>query len=659
MSLMFRPIPIILLAAAAFAPLRAQQPPEHVNAYVFGVRAEQAEAEGKLDEALNLYAESLRLYQETAAAHPEWNPTVVQYRITTTANQLDRLQRALAAEAEKQREAERAAILAEQEKAVAEARAVWMQEKGALDTRIAELDAERIRLLEAGRAVESALREARVTVEELEKTVATREKRIKRLEEARDEQRDEAKELATAMAERDQQIAALTARLAELPPPLITEEDLAGLRATLVQRDADLAEVNARLAALQGEVDTLSEATVAAEQRLADAQASAATALEERQAALEEARARLTASEEEIARLRTALSETPAPLITEDALRQLEADLSSRAGEAAASAARVTELEAALAEAQQALQRQQEDHADALAKAGSDAEKKLQRVEGKLKDAREEVDALRTAIEARTVADTEREAQLAALKGDHETQAAELAAALSARDALAEQVDSLTAELGSAREALEQQPAPLITADELAALREELTRRETALAEATARLDGLQAGEQQRQAAMAALEQELAAARSELSSAHDDLRKYADCAAMYARFEKAEVENIIYRDAIVALSNRIQSLTAASGDANRDLGGDMKKWEAERRRMTDQIAALKETVDLNQAELDKARDLRATVRALERENRSLARRAKGAEGETEAVRVLEQRIAELEAEVESSRPVKP
>jgi chromosome segregation ATPase len=659
MNPLIRHIPVVLLLSVfAVAPLRAQQPPEHVNAYVFGVRAEQAEADGKLDEALNLYAESLRLYRETAAAHPEWNPTVVQYRITTTANQLDRVQRAVAAEVEKQREAERAAVLAEQEKAVAEARAVWLEEKKGLDARIAELDAEQTRLLEAGRAVEAALRDARATVEELEKTVETREKRIKRLEETRDEQRDEAKAIATALAERDQQIAALTAQLADLPPPLITEEELVALRASVVQRDTELADVNARLAALQGEVESLSEATVAAEQRLADAQMAASAAMAERQGALDEARALLTASEEEMARLRVALAETPAPLITEEALRQLEADLSARTSEAKSSAARISELEAALAGLQQTLQ-QQEEHLDAMTKAAADAEKKVKRTEAKLKDAREEANTLRADKEALAAETAGHDAKRLALEDQLAALSAERASAVSDREALAQQVETLSVELAAAREAMASQPAPLITPDELDGLRAELTRQETALAEASTQLDARQAAEETLRATIAAMELELAKVRSELESARNDLQRFAECATMYARFEKAEVENIIYRDAIVALSNRIQSLTAQSSGANQDLSGERKAWETERRRMSDQIAALKETVDLNQVELDKVRDLRATVRALEKENRSLARRAKGADGESDAVRLLEQRIAELEAEVESLRSNQP
>jgi chromosome segregation ATPase len=660
MNPLIRHIPVVLLLSVfAVAPLRAQQPPEHVNAYVFGVRAEQAEADGKLDEALNLYAESLRLYRETAAAHPEWNPTVVQYRITTTANQLDRVQRAVAAEVEKQREAERAAVLAEQEKAVAEARAVWLEEKKGLDARIAELDAEQTRLLEAGRAVEAALRDARATVEELEKTVETREKRIKRLEETRDEQRDEAKAIATALAERDQQIAALTAQLADLPPPLITEEELVALRASVVQRDTELADVNARLAALQGEVESLSEATVAAEQRLADAQMAASAAMAERQGALDEARALLAASEEEMARLRVALAETPAPLITEEALRQLEADLSARTSEAESSAARISELEAALAGLQQTLQQQQEEHLDAMTKAAADAEKKVKRTEAKLKDAREEANTLRADKEALAAETAGHDAKRLALEDQLAALSAERASAVSDREALAQQVETLSVELAAAREAMASQPAPLITPDELDGLRAELTRQETALAEASTQLDARQAAEETLRATIAAMELELAKVRSELESARNDLQRFAECATMYARFEKAEVENIIYRDAIVALSNRIQSLTAQSSGANQDLSGERKAWETERRRMSDQIAALKETVDLNQVELDKVRDLRATVRALEKENRSLARRAKGADGESDAVRLLEQRIAELEAEVESLRSNQP
>ncbi|HMO04210.1 MAG TPA: hypothetical protein PKC67_02025 [Kiritimatiellia bacterium] len=649
----------VLLVGATARSLHAQQPPEHVNAYVFSVRAEQAEADGRLDEALNLYAESLRLYQETATAHPDWNPTVVQYRITTTANQVDRLQRARAAEAEKQREAEQAAILAEQEKAVAEARTVWLAEKAALESRITELDAERVRLQEAGRAVEAALKEARGGTEELEKIIAAREKRIKRLEEARDELRDETKGLAATVAERDQAIAELTERLATLPPPPISAEELAILHETVARREQELATLQGRLGDLQAEVDSLAEAAVVADQRRADSEADHAAALQAKQEAFDVLQAQLAARDEELDRLRRELAAAPAPLITEDGLRQLEADLVAQSAESATHLARLAEIEAELAGLRKTLQDREQAHVVAMEKAEASAAKRLARVEEKLKTAREEADGLRRSLDERTGTDAERSAALTELSAQRVALADELAIAVSTRDAFSRQAETLAAELGEARDALARQPAPLITPGELAALRDEFGRRETELADLAARLASCQAADAERQASITQLETQLATARQERDTAHANLTKYADCAAMYARFEKAEVENIIYRDAIVSLSNRIQSLTAQSSGMNTGLAVDARKWDVERRKLMDQIAALKETVDLNQAEIDKVRDLRATVRSLEKENRSLARRAKGPDSEAEAVLTLESRIAELEVEVESLRRIKP
>ncbi len=648
----------VLLGTIVVRSLHAQQPPEHVNAYVFSVRAEQAEADGRLDEALNLYTESLRLYQETATTHPEWNPTVVQYRITTTANQVDRLQRTLTAEAEKQREAERAAILAEQERAVADARSVWLMEKSALETRIAELDAERVRLLEAGRAVEAALNEARGGSEELEKTITAREKRIKRLEEARDEIRDEAKALAATVAERDQSIAELTRQLATIPPPPISAEELAVLQETMAQRDQELTGLQARLGHLQTEVDTLAEAAVAADQRLADAEAASAAALLGKQEAIDGMQAQLAARDEEITRLRSALETLPAPLITEDGLRQLEADLAARSAEAASSLARVADLEEQLAGLRQNLQDLEQAQTIAMEKAQAAAAKKLTRAEEKLNATREEADGLRRSLDEQARTGAERSAELTELAAERDALSETLATAVAERDALVQQSEALAAELREARDAMDRQPAPLITPGELAALRDELGRREAALADLSAQLASRQTDDTERQAAITRLEEQLATFREERDTARANLAKYADCAAMYARFEKAEVENIIYRDAIVSLSNRIQSLTAQSSGTN-ERSGDAAKWDAERRRMIDQIAALKETVDLNQAEIDKIRDLRATVRALEKENRLLARRAKGPDLESESIRSLEARIAELEAEIESLRRITP
>jgi hypothetical protein len=94
-----RPICNLLKAVVAIGVMSAgaataQTPPDHIEAYVKSIKAEQAEQAGDMDASLLLYNQSLQLYQSVSAQFPQWRPDVVQYRITQTANQIERLQQA-------------------------------------------------------------------------------------------------------------------------------------------------------------------------------------------------------------------------------------------------------------------------------------------------------------------------------------------------------------------------------------------------------------------------------------------------------------------------------------------------------------------------------------------------------------------------------------
>jgi dynactin complex subunit len=78
--------------------VHGQTPPEHIEAYVESIKAEQAEKQGDLKAALLLYENSLHQYQHVSSRYPQWRPDIVKYRITWTANQVERLKRELVAE---------------------------------------------------------------------------------------------------------------------------------------------------------------------------------------------------------------------------------------------------------------------------------------------------------------------------------------------------------------------------------------------------------------------------------------------------------------------------------------------------------------------------------------------------------------------------------
>jgi len=133
----------LLMAVAAIGLMSAgtataQTPPEHIEAYVKSIKAEQAEQDGDLDASLSLYKESLQLYQGVSEQFPQWRPDIVQYRITQTANQIERIQKARRALAKAENIAAKASHTDNEvpppEPLLQEEREAWLNEKETLTT---------------------------------------------------------------------------------------------------------------------------------------------------------------------------------------------------------------------------------------------------------------------------------------------------------------------------------------------------------------------------------------------------------------------------------------------------------------------------------------------------------------------------------------------
>lgn len=458
----------------------AQQPSEFINAYVFGVRAEQAESSGQLDEALGFFGESLRLYQETAKVHPEWKPSVVQYRITATANHMERIKRLVEVEEKKKKAEAEAAIRTQLDQAIAEARTEWLKEKDTRDRRIAELMAERTSMQESVRSGQAELKKSQELLAELDKVISDGGKRITNLEKRLDDAKVKVKEQQAGLTARDQQIADLQKHIADLPPPLISPEELEALR-------KELAASNARADGLQAEVTSATEKV---------------NTLMEKVNALEDQRTLLQADTKETV---------------------------------AAREAEVRELK----------------------RAGMDI---LQQM----------------AMKDRLITDLQYQ--------------------------------------------LTNQPPPLITPEDLLVLQ--------------ARVYDLQQETERQRERQRVLESELAAATTALDATRKDQASVSETEIPLADYEKSQVENIVFRDTIQTLSNQLAELSVNVSSAADELAREQKNWDAERSEFNDRITALMETIDLNQEEVSKVRELRAEVKRLEKETRKLTK-------EVDAARALE------------------
>ncbi len=67
-----------------------QDPPHpHTEAYVRLARADEAYARGRFADALQHYQQAVTAYRDLARAHPEWNPDIVEYRISFCRNRIE------------------------------------------------------------------------------------------------------------------------------------------------------------------------------------------------------------------------------------------------------------------------------------------------------------------------------------------------------------------------------------------------------------------------------------------------------------------------------------------------------------------------------------------------------------------------------------------
>ena len=621
----------------------AQQPSEQVNAYVFGVRAEQAEAAGNLTEALGFYEESLRLYQETARLHPDWTPSVVQYRMTATANQLERIKGLLEAERKKKLAEEAAAIQAQLDQAVADARVVWLEEKNALDQRIAGLTAERAALQEAGRATQTELTNTRELIAELERTIQTREKRIKRLEDGRDDAKVQTEVLRADMAAKDGLIAQLQEQVANVPPPLITPEELESLRRELADRTAEAAGLQANASAMTEQMNGLSADLARLQAEKQDMLTAHETDVRARQQATDDLLQQIAANEQTIADLRNQLTSQPPPLITADELDALRADLATRTAEHSAMQETLAKLEAQVAasadEQAGAIEKVKAGHEKEIAR----AEKKLAKLEASSAEAKETIKELERAVSEQTAERKRLEKQLAEVPAQVITpegldeliaerdartleveamadQIATLKTAAEAADlrlvALQQEVEQLTRALAEASAGA---PVPLIAEAELEALRNEHAAQRT-------RIESLQNDAADQLVRRQTLEGELTAASQALAAARQDLARFSGSASMAAAYEKSEVENIVFRNTIEALSNQLAAISAQASASTELLTREQKSWNSERAQLIERMNALMETVDLNQAEISRVKELRSTIKSLEKENRRMAKK---------------------------------
>jgi chromosome segregation ATPase len=551
---------LLWLFATAFAPAPAvaQQPTEFINAYVFGIRAEQAESAGRLIDALGLWEESLQMYQESLRLHPDWTPSVVNYRITTTANQIERV-KGLVAEENKRKQAEAAAaIQAQIDQAVEKAQAIWQEEKNALDQRFAALVAEHAAMLESNRVFESELKGNRELIAELESTIATREKRIQRLEEGRDDAKEQTMALRADMAAKDEQIALLKEQLTNVPPPIISAEDLETLRNELSARTAEAAEQHVAAAEMLEKMNKLADQVSQLQTEKQDALVSH----EEKVRSLEQAgidlQQQMALKDEAIADLQHQLANQPAPIISAEDLETLRNELTTRMSEAADQQLTISSMLEKMNNLSDQVSQLQKEKQGAVAK----HEKKVKKLEQASVEMEQQLE-----LNEETIADLQRH--------------------------------------------IANQPPPVMTAEEILALQ--------------ASIEAMQQELDQQEARRQALEKELAAANLALEAAQREPVVGDQSDVPSADYEKTKVENIVFRDAIQSMSNQIAVLSKQVSFAADQLAREQDNWNNEQARLNERMNALMETVDLNQAEISKVKDLRATIKQLEKENRQLTK----------------------------------
>ncbi|HMP89507.1 MAG TPA: hypothetical protein PJ991_04865 [Kiritimatiellia bacterium] len=266
-------------------------PPEHVEAYVMIVKAEQAEQVGDPASAFQYYGKALELYRIVASDYPEWQPAVVRSRVTACRNHLDRLRKLLLTDTQSEvAPADNGAMLSA-ELIVAE-RAAWNEEKAVFEQAIEDLEEERVSLIESNRMLHAGIADLEGKIRNIERREKVRDQqsadRVKKATESLESLQRELDALKSDRAKLQEQLldkAALEPILAEVGRvnKLLEEERLAmfaGMEAmsnqiALLNRqlEDERKEVISATGAMNGELERLREETRALKQTIDSHQA--------------------------------------------------------------------------------------------------------------------------------------------------------------------------------------------------------------------------------------------------------------------------------------------------------------------------------------------------------------------------------------------------
>ncbi|HMP97271.1 MAG TPA: hypothetical protein PKA51_10145 [Kiritimatiellia bacterium] len=200
----------------------AQTPPEHMEAYVLLIKAEQEEQAGREVEALGLYRQAAERYQEVARQYPHWQPDVVRYRLAHTQNQITRLERKTPADPAAPSEGPSTPAAtpppALPDPLLEEKLEQFREEKSLLELAIEELENERAVLLEknAGWEKEKATWERKLAAAEKRQAAAdTSKKQMEAELEARQQQVQALEADKEQLAARGAEVDALLERAAQ------------------------------------------------------------------------------------------------------------------------------------------------------------------------------------------------------------------------------------------------------------------------------------------------------------------------------------------------------------------------------------------------------------------------------------------------------------
>jgi len=87
----------LLIALPTTTVFAGETPAALIDANVLVIKAEQAEKQGNMSEAVAFYEQSVTRFIEVTRSHPEWKPELVRYRIAQSENQAARLRTILQA----------------------------------------------------------------------------------------------------------------------------------------------------------------------------------------------------------------------------------------------------------------------------------------------------------------------------------------------------------------------------------------------------------------------------------------------------------------------------------------------------------------------------------------------------------------------------------